>query len=164
MAVLTPSRGSTLVVSLLLGVLILLLGMALLSVQSSHRRAARALEAGVQAKLLAEAGLEDARVKLSRDPFYPDATGSAQPTFSYTETLPSGPSKGSFSVTIDRSRIDEPYFLLIIESTGRVGRPGPESSRTLQVAIDVCPFSRSNPSIPNPDLFRVLSLRDSAAP
>lgn len=166
MAVLARSRGSALVLTLLLGSLILVLGMALLSVQSSHRRAARSLETSMQAKLAAEAGLEDARVKLSRDPFYPDSAGSAQPLVCYTEKLSSatGATAGSYTVCVDRSRVDEPYYILTVDSVGRVGRPGQESSRTLSVTLDLCPFSRTDPNVPNPNLFGIISMRDSASP
>jgi hypothetical protein len=99
-----------------------------------------------QARALAVSGLEDLRVKLAKDPFFPTGIGDEQVIFTYTETvttLSSPPTKvGSFQVTVDRSHRDLPDKVLRLESVGIVGGYHAEAPRfAIYAELDLRDFS-----------------------
>lgn len=139
-------RGVVLILALLGIALLLLLGMGLLGSQVARFRAAtRAAEAS-QARQMAIAGLEDARLKLERDIAFPPAPTLGQTRFSYSEdlTLPDG-SPASYTVTVDLSYLKAPWFAYRVTSFGGVGpRDKPVTVHTISAEMSVDPASPRN--------------------
>ncbi len=142
-------RGFILAMSLLLCVLLLVLGVGFLGKRAAQSQAAAAEGLAAQARALAEAGLEDARVKLDKDLFFPPPGDVDQDHFSYQEELrdASGANRvGYYLVTVDearRSAPDPPDFhypsVIVVTSTGCVGQDPkqPQAAVTLRMEIDV---------------------------
>ena len=95
-------RGSLLVAALLLFSLLLVLGLGLMSSQTSRVSAARAQTQGTQAKALALAGWEDVKTKLGKDVLFPLAANT-QSFLSYSENVYDfdGVYVGSYTVVVD---------------------------------------------------------------
>lgn len=119
-------RGSLLIGVLLLLVLLLVGGLAMNTRQRERYKGAMAEAQSFQALALAEAGWEDARVKLDKDPLFPPPGGPEQLVFTYTEEVSSsaGARLGSYTVTVDRRFDRAPYHLLVITSVGVIGPEG----------------------------------------
>lgn len=101
---------------LLLMVLLLVLGGGLLSRQVGHRQAAAAEASALRAQGLAEAGLEDFRLKWERDPQFPPP-GDDLERFSYTEAL----GGGRYEVEVDLRFRLAPTRVLRVTSRGVLG-------------------------------------------
>lgn len=118
-------RAFTIVVAILVTVLLAVIGFGLLASQSIQARGAHLVPLVSQARALAEAGMEDARVKLEKDPWFPFPAGDEQSVISYTEELSSisapGDVLGSYTVTVDRSHRRLPSRLMLVTSVGTVG-------------------------------------------
>ena len=149
-------RGSAIIAVLLLISVFFTIGVALLARQVLAYRGAAHARAGLQALALAEAGLEDARLKLEKDVFYPPPGGPDQETFAYTEEVrySDGSLAGTYQVTVDRTRSKAPYWLLRVRVSGVQGA----ARKTLVAEIDASPTLRGDPDRPNPDYFRILSV------
>jgi Tfp pilus assembly protein PilX len=151
---------------LLLTAVLLVLGLGLLSERSSQYRATMQAGQSAMAEALAEAGLEDARVKLDKDADFPPLGAEDQLLFSYSETVNnlSGQPVGSYEVQVDLRWRRPPWEIVRVTSTGTVGsvdNPLSQSSTTME--IDVAPWKRpTDPPVPgppvaNPDYFKVIS-------
>ncbi len=139
-------RGFLLVLSLMVTILIAVIALSLLGVRRGSYASSRAVAEAAQARALAVAGLEDLRVKLAKDPFFPTGIGDEQVVFSYTETvstLASPPVKvGSYQVTVNRAHRDAPQKVLRVESVGVVGDFHAEAPRfTIYAELDLRDFS-----------------------
>lgn len=99
---------------LLLMTFLLVLGGAMLSHQVGYRRAAVRDRQQLQARLLAEAGLEDMRLKWQLDPSFPPG-GADVERYSYSEQLGED---GRFEVEIDLRFQGPPTRLLRVASRG----------------------------------------------
>jgi len=99
--------------------LLLILGGAMLSHQSGYRKAAVRDVEQAQARLLAQAGLEDVRLKWERDPSFPPS-GEDVERFSYRENLldADGHLLGSYEVEIDLRHASAPSQVLLVTSRG----------------------------------------------
>lgn len=78
----------------------------------------------LRAEGLAEAGLEDARVKLDRDLTFPPPGAVDQLVFTYEEpvmSLDGSTQVGNYRVTIDKRWAEPPFRLVRITSVGTVG-------------------------------------------
>lgn len=113
---------------LLLMVLLLVLGGGLLSRQVGHRKAAAAESAALRAQGLAEAGLEDFRLKWERDPNFPPP-GDDLDHFAYSQAL----GAGRYEVEVDLRFRLAPSQILRVTSRGVVG----EASYVLVGEFDV---------------------------
>jgi hypothetical protein len=137
--------GFMLVLCLLILTLLLVSGMGLMSVQKYQHRAVSSDVLTLQALQLARSGLDDARIKLERDQFFPPTEATDQAVFTYSEdvSLPSGGVYvGSYFITIDRTWSAVPYQILRITSTSSVGpRSAPLAQRTLHAELDENPAS-----------------------
>lgn len=143
-------RGMLLVVALLVLGVALLAGMGLMTSQVSNYRGVHSAEDSAMALCLAQAGLEDARLKLERDPLFPPHgdgnlvepdTGSKpqeQSLFTYSEDLfLDGQRAGSYRVSIDSS-FAAGYQFLRVTSNGLVGpTESPSAQRVLKVDLDI---------------------------
>lgn len=112
-----------LIVVLLVAALVLVLGLGFLSSNSPRYNASVYARSQAQARALAEAGLEDARVKLQKDNAFPPVTHASQTRFSYREELTdsSGDVIGSYVVTLDWTYLVAPYYIVTVDSQGLVG-------------------------------------------
>lgn len=112
-----------LIVVLLVAALVMTLGLGYLSGNSPRYNASVYAKSSAQAKALAEAGLEDARVKLQKDPRFPPIGDATQTTFAYRETLQDldGQLAGSYVVTLDWTYLVAPYYVVVVTSQGLVG-------------------------------------------
>lgn len=148
-------RGSILIATLLLLSLLLVAGLGLHGAQAQRYRGAAALGRQTAALALAEAGLEDARVKLEKDPLFPPRGAPEQAVFRYSEDL----GAGSYTVTVDRTFAGPPHFLLVVRAQGRAGsRDETETRVTLVAEMDQAVEVRGG-SGPNPAYFTWRSIR-----
>lgn len=158
-------RGVLLIVAMLVLSLLLILGMGLMSSQQARYRAAVHSVDSAQALCLAEAGLEDVRVKLEKDRAFPPEAADDQSSFSYSETMSgAGQELGSYYVEIDWSYDVAPYYLLKITTIGCVGpRENPRAQRVLRAELQRV-SNQSNVSVlpanPADVTFRWVSLQD----
>jgi hypothetical protein len=135
-------RGSALVAALLVVSILFLSGLGFLSQRRAQYEAARNAGLSSAARAIAEAGLEDAKIKLQMDWDYPSLAGEGQPSSSYIEMLEdsSGTVVGSYEVSVGLQAYREPFLVLVIRSTGRVGdMADPEAVRTLEMEVDMDP-------------------------
>lgn len=150
-------KGFVLAMVLMLTVLFLIIGIGFISSKASIYKGVGQSGAEAQAEALAEAGMEDARVKLDKDPYFPPAGGLDQVVFSYSEDLAdtAGNVVGSYEVQIDDTHKIYPFGVLKIRSIGRVGpRDAPTAQHTIEAELDVSPFDRSDPAVSNPRNFK----------
>ncbi len=155
-------RGFILILSLFLCLLFFVVGIAYLSLKANQYRSANESQRALQAKGVAEAGLEDLRIKLQRDGQFPPPIGGSD-QYGYREQLVvGGKLRGTYSVTLDNSYALPPYQLLIATVTGEVGESTQDSvsRRSFRVEIDLAPFLRSDPDTVNPRYRQILSLQD----
>lgn len=158
-------RGVLLIVAMLVLSLLLILGMGIMGSQQARYRAAVRSVDSAQALCLAEAGLEDVRVKLEKDRSFPPLAADDQSSFSYSETLSNaGQELGSYYVEIDWSYDVAPYSILKITCIGCVGpRENPRAQRTLRGELQrVSNISNVGllPANPTDVTFRWVSLQD----
>lgn len=151
-------RGFVLLMSLLLVVLLLVVGLAFLGQKALQYRSAGQAQLAAQAKALAEAGLEDFRIKLQRDLNFPPHTLD-QALSAYSEQVSS---VGSYTVTVNATYQMQPYAVLVVTSLGEVGNTARNavSRRALRVEVDLARFLRSDPSVANPNYRRITSYQD----
>ncbi len=151
-----PSGGSTLVIALLISTVLLVAGLGLLSLKALQYGSQPTLEMAAQATLLAQAGLEEATLKLDKDIGFPPLASPEQHQFTYTEDLfaPDGVRLvGSYRVVVDRKLAGPESFLLVITSTGIVGpEDQPLAMRTVRGEVDL--------RDPSPTRFRLINYQD----
>lgn len=156
-------RRGSIILSLLLLTLLLVLGMGLSSQSGRRNEGARRLQDEVAARAAAEAGIEDAREKLLKDPnFLPGETLSS---LGYAEVLTdlAGQPYARYTVTLDLSLQGDPHRLLRIVSVGDVGSVGSSRvRRTLVAEVDLSPRLRDD-SGPNPDYLQIINFIDKGA-
>lgn len=159
-------RGFILVLALLLMVVLLLLAMGQLSAREAQYRAAIQASAGAQALALAEAGLEDARVKLNRDEDFPPRGAEDQNLFCYSEVvldLDDSTVVGRYDVTVDLRWAGGETRVVRLSSVGIAGPVGtPLARRKLTIELDFSETIRGTTTL-DPDLFRVLHREDEGA-
>lgn len=153
-------RAFVLVLVLLICNLLLLLGLAFCGKRALQYRGASLASEVAQARALAEAGLEDARVKLEKDMAFPPAGADDQLTYSYSEDVldPDGRLVGSFTVLLDRTYAKRPYNVLVLRSVGTVGPrtldpPGPQHRIRAELLLDQA----------SPKYFQFVSYRDEGS-
>jgi Tfp pilus assembly protein PilX len=163
-------RGFLLITSLMITVILLLLGMGLLGSQSSRYEASKQSVYTSQARQLALAGLEDARIKLELDVNFPPPPGPGQVRFSYSESLElpyDPPVAGTYTVTVDMTHADDTGAYIVVTSVGSVGRPTePVGQYRLRGEIDNQFSGRPNNShgIQRNRFFRYTHIQDEEVP
>lgn len=153
-------RGSLIIAALLLFTILLVLGLGLMSSQASRMRAARAQFEATQARQLALAAWQDARVKLGTDILFPPQ--GVRESFSYSEDVLDGDGKfvGTYTVMID-VRYGQAVRdmsgnltqgLYSITCIGKVGDRGfePRAERIIRYELDL-------------DTFKVLRVEDEGS-
>ena len=153
-------KGFVLPMCLLLSILFLVMVLGMLGSRGPQQEAAANLRLHQQARHLAQAGLEDFRVKLGKDIKFPPPPSPDEPFFSYSEGVYDVDDSlvGVYQVKVDQSLNQGPYFVFRVTSVGILGQPStPLAQVRLHQEIDTCPFDRSNPLITNPRRHQVLS-------
>lgn len=155
-------RGITLVTSLLFLSLLMVMGLAFLSKRVGQYRGALAIRSAAQARAIAMAGLEDARVKLDKDFAFPPQGSTEQLSFNYSEPMRdiAGTEVGSYTVTVDRSLSKWPYAVVRLTSIGTLGPvDDPLARRRLYAEVDISPTRRGTTD-PNENLHRFINFQD----
>ena len=144
--------------ALFIAVLLLIVGLGFLGQREGQYRAAQEQTYYVQAKALADAGLQDALAKLAKDIEFPPIRSVDQSVFSYSEQMTDsgGQPVGNFRVSVNAKYRDLPYAVLIISSVGTLGDPEEPLARVERsIEVDISPEVRSNAGGDNPDLFKL---------
>jgi hypothetical protein len=159
------TRGALLIIALIMTMLLFGMGLAALSIASSKHKECIAIQNALVARSIAEAGMEDARVKCVKDIDFPPAGVAEETVFSYTEKLtdPENSSTviGDYVVRIDSSRATTDR-LLTIASTGCIRGKNNAliASRTISGQLDISPNIRSAAADKNPDLYQYVNWTD----
>lgn len=157
-------RGFLIILSLLLITLLLVIVMGFMSSRSLEFSSTGRVQAMAQAQALAEAGMEDARVKLEKDVFFPPVVGFGQSTFTYTEDLADPETNqvlGTYTVTVDVFRRSAPYCVIKVLSVGSAGpRQDPIARYRIYAELDVAPNDRASGSGVNARLFRFVNWQE----
>ena len=138
-------RGFILVLALILCLLIVVIGLGFLGMRRGEYEAGASAVAVAEARSVARAGMEDAKVKLAKDQFFPTGVGDEQLLFSYTEDLPSitRSSAGSYQVTVDRTR--KSSGVVVIESVGTAGSlKSPRGRYAISAELDLKDYRFKN--------------------
>ncbi|MGV8122597.1 MAG: hypothetical protein AB2L14_22795 [Candidatus Xenobiia bacterium LiM19] len=115
--------------------------MAFLAVKSMRYKGSAMAGAYAQVSAIAEAGIEDARIKTAKDPEFPPPGDKDQNVFCYFETvfdLDGSTPLGTYKVTIDSSMNCPPCSVIRITSTGLAGPPGElYAKKTIDTKLDI---------------------------
>ena len=133
-------RGFLVITALLIIIILMLVGMGYLGSQASRYRAALRAAESSQARQLALAGLEDARIKMELDENFPPKAAVNQDLFSYSEKLTinsAPPVNGTYMVVINSTYATDPAAVVYVTSVGTVGTPeAPISQYHLKAELD----------------------------
>lgn len=160
-------KGSVLIIVLILMMLLFVMGMTILSIRSSQATGVAMMKYSTMAKYIAEAGMEDARVKFTKDIRFPPKGTQGDYLFSYTEALryPGDPPIGEYTVNIDTSTNDaknanyDQKFL--VTSIGIARDPyGNVVSRYRITAILDASLTKRGGSGQNPTLYQYIDWQD----
>ena len=145
--------------TLILLMVLLISGMAFLGSRVLQYRGSTQSTLAAQALALAEAGMEETRIKLQKDLVFPPPLSDEQLKFTLAEDYPD-PVTGApagYEVTVDMSWADPPHSVLRITATGIVGPRGkPLSRRVLSAEYDLAVQDRANPAAKNPTVGRYI--------
>jgi type II secretory pathway component PulJ len=151
--------------ALALAALLLVLCIGFLSQRAAQNRAAKAEQSQLQAAMLAQAGLNDAALKLGKRIEFPPKNHELQTSFEYRSTLTdaSGNRLGDYLVVLDLRYMNAPYWIVRVSSTGVLGDAlDPSAAVTLQGEFDVSIIDRATwgtvDEIPNPHRFQWLTV------
>ena len=149
---------------LLLTSLLMVMGLGFLAQHSSSRQSVGRQLLSSQAKEIARAGLEDARLKYSLDWNFPPPGTDVNTPYVYSENVYDTDQStilGYYTVTLDSSLIAPPYQILRLTSVGVLGNHGSNTAyRRIDAEIDTSPQARSNPANPNPRLGTLINYRE----
>jgi hypothetical protein len=115
-------RGFLLVFALMLTVLVAIIALGLLGVRRGNYAASKSIVNSIQARSLAQSGMNDIWAKLSADPYFPTGIGDEQIQFAFREEVIDSMDRevGSYTVRIDR-RYRQTHKVVLLESTGISG-------------------------------------------
>ncbi len=106
--------GALLIATLFLSLILLIMGMALLGIRASQKKSAVETGYSIQARHFAEAGMEDAKIKLQKCINFPESLEN-QDEFSYREEITdfNGKPLGIYCVTIDLKSRESAKFVSV---------------------------------------------------
>lgn len=109
------AHGAILIAALFLSMILLIMGMALLSMQISQAKTSALTGYSIKAKHFAEAGMEDAKIKLQKCIGFPE-TVMDQDCFTYREEIVdfSGNILGIYTVTINVKNRDSDKYVQVM--------------------------------------------------
>ncbi|MBS2038305.1 hypothetical protein JST97_25200 [bacterium] len=149
-------RRAFIVPALLVVAIFMVLCVGLLSRQPMRNLGAMQSQYQVQARQVALAGIEEARLRLAGD----SAQTLTNTTFSRDLSEAGGAPVGSYLVNIDSSWCEEPFCVLRVESEGFYGAAiKPQARYVLRVTLDVRPELAPNKL--NPDYLQLLRWQES---
>ena len=160
-------RGSAIIATLLVITLLLVLGLGLLSQVSASFASARSETQSSQARSLAQAGLVDCQIKISKHLDFPPSRAIGTEKFSYSEDLRNaeGERYGSYLVTIDFSLARPPYRILRVTSVGTVGNPeSPTAEYKIYGELDIAARQRDEPVLDNPRFRKWTNFIEQSSP
>lgn len=156
-------RGSSLIAVLMLITLLFILGIGLLMQKSTqYDESTRQLEAA-QARQLAQAGLVDCGLKLAKDRTFPPILGNGNAQFSYSEEVTNldGVAVGSYTVNVNATLNESPYWIIQVKSEGWLGeRDHPRGRYLIYAEMDMSAKLRTNSSLDNPDFHHWVHYAD----
>lgn len=145
-------RGSALLIALFVAVLLFVSGLALVFQMRSDFQQRFQAARWTQARALAEAGLEDFRCKLERDPHFPPLQDIEQTVFEYEEVVSP---QGGYQLRSDVSLRKDPWNLILVRSQGYLGNVHqPQLLVTLEGEFDVSVKQRATPAADNPFAYQ----------
>jgi hypothetical protein len=159
-------KGYLLITSMFLSLILLIMGMSFLGVKTMQYGGSGLIGSSLLADGIAQAGMEEAKLKLEKDLLFPPPGDEAQKIFSYSEDfldIDGVTNLGSYTVTIDSRKKDAPYLLVVITSAGTAG-PADKAlaRRKITAEVDVSPTVRgSSPAASNPRYFQFINWLDS---
>jgi hypothetical protein len=146
------------VITLLVCILIFLVCGAMVYSRTRQYEAANHQVAEARALAIAEAGLEDARVKLNKDADFPPMGSEDQLVFSYVEEvrdLDGVTVLGSYEVVVDMRWREAPVQIIRVTSIGISGdMDQPQARSRVTMDLDVAPQLRTDFTQPNPNFFK----------
>lgn len=153
------SRGFFLVLALFMVTFISVMALAFLGEGQLNYRTSLTVTRELQARWLAHSGIEDARLKLQKDPDFPPPMGDEGTHYSYAEQVTDldGKLVGSYEVTVDQSYALAPYYLVVLECSGRLARY--DVHTRIRAELDVSPTDR-RPAFaadPNPNYYQIVN-------
>ncbi|MBT9588528.1 hypothetical protein IV102_34645 [bacterium] len=157
------SRAFLLPLALMLAILFGIIGGAFLYSQAVLYGGAAKINGELQARSVAEVGIEDARCKLQRDIDFPPAGSQEQTEYAYTETYLdpiTGNRVGSYTVVVDHTHANAPYYVIVVRSTGSIATVDINILKTVVAELDVSPNNRDNPGQPNSRYLQILNWRE----
>ena len=142
-------RGFLLLMSLLLMAIIAVLGVGFATSRQRRYSAAARAVALAQAKALAQAGMEDARLKIERDVAFPPQVSLDQTSYSYVENVTAGTTTlGHYVVTVNTAFAVPPCYTLRVQSEGMVGDSNkPSATFTIAAEFDISPANAYNTTV-----------------
>lgn len=125
-AIRKDGRGFALIVVLLVISLLLILGIGYISRGVARYRAVRDTAVSSQARAIAIAGMEETRVKMDKDYYFPPQSAIDQQYYSFSEQVVdlSGNVVGVYVVTLNWVYQEAPYNIILMRSQGQVIRDG----------------------------------------
>lgn len=162
-------RGSALLAVLLILSILLVLGIGLLSQRANQYEEMRRANEACQARALAQAGLVDVKLKLSKDRSFPPARPNGETRFTYSETMTDvdGNEVGRYVVTVMTDTLLEPFYVMRVESIGLIGTEGanPRARYVIYGELDLAKTVRNDENqTPNPNYFRWLYFQEGDRP
>ena len=151
-------RRAFLIQALLLLVILLVLCLAVLGRQPYNYSSARQTLKLAQARALAQAGMEEVRVKLNKDLSWRRLGEVGALTYLEEMRDPiSGERVGAYRVTVNQEWSQPDFEILRLESEGMVGElERPEARLVISSLLDLRESARDGTGDPNPDFFRWL--------
>ena len=157
-------RAFAILLALLLISLVLVIILGFLGVRGLEYSSSSRIQQMALAQSLAEAGMEDARVKLEKDMFFPPLGGYGQTSFIFSEDVTdpdNGLVIGSYTVTVDFALRGSPFNLIKVQCIGAAGlRINPRARYRIYAEVDASSYERASNSFPNPHLFRYMLWRE----
>jgi hypothetical protein len=149
---------------LLISLILLILGLTFLELNIIQIRRISMEGASTQALGIARAGLEDARIKVSKDFDFPPPLANQESFIYKGEVREPGTSAliGAYVVRMDLRKRKAPDYEIAITSTGYLGEDiqNPAAVRKCGAILDISPQDRANPALPNPRYARFLDFND----
>jgi len=176
-------RAAILIATLFLSLILLIMGMALLSIKTSQMKSTVLTGQAVRARHLAEAGMEDAKIKLQKCVDFPQQVED-QEEFTYREEVSDfdGNIIGIYKVTINIRNRNEHHYVQVI-SLGITGhiitnptseqkkeciKVGPNSDQYLRpearrLITAIMPTDPPDVSTPHPNNYQYINYWDGGS-
>jgi hypothetical protein len=160
-------RGSAIIAVLLVSTLLLVLGMGMLSQKASLYESASRDRSAAQARGIAQAGMVDCQIKLSKHREFPPKRAREAKAFTYSELFTDNAAQplGTYTVTIDTTRAASPYAIYQVTCVGLLGDPeDPQARYEIYGEYDISRTMRDDPALANPDYRKWVHFVEQSIP